>query len=73
MSVALFKLYPENKTVRYGALLYALYIGLGASVGFHWFSDFLAGVILGSIIGISVGKSFLDKYNLERNTQTSLS
>ena len=62
MSVTLIMLFPENKTVRYGAIAYALYIGLGASVGFHWLSDFVAGVILGTIIGITVGKSFYQKY-----------
>ncbi|HUC88739.1 MAG TPA: phosphatase PAP2 family protein [Candidatus Paceibacterota bacterium] len=62
MSVALFTLFPENKFVRYGALLYALYIGIGVSVNIHWFSDFIAGAILGTMIGIAVGKSFLERY-----------
>ena len=65
MSVALFTLYPENKIVKYTALIYALYIGLGISVSIHWFSDFIAGTILGTIIGISVGKSFLERYKIE--------
>jgi len=40
-------------------ITYALYIGLGVSMTIHWFSDFLAGAIIGSAIGAVVGKSFL--------------
>lgn len=36
-------------------MFYALYIGLSVSITIHWFSDFLMGVILGTIIGIEVG------------------
>lgn len=56
MSVALVMLYPEKKWLKFVALGYALFIGLGASVGFHWFSDFAAGAILGTLIGVTVGK-----------------
>lgn len=56
MSVALVMLYPEKKWLRYAALGYALFIGLGASVGFHWLSDFVAGAILGTLIGVIVGR-----------------
>lgn len=59
MSFALITLYPNKKHIKYMALLYALYIGIGASIGFHWFSDFVAGAIIGSLVGIVVGKSFL--------------
>jgi hypothetical protein len=38
--------------------LYALYIGLGVSVTIHWFSEFAAGAIIGSVIGTVVGRSF---------------
>jgi membrane-associated phospholipid phosphatase len=62
MSMALITLFPENKVVRYCAMFYAFYIGIGVSATIHWFSDFVAGAILGTIIGISVGKSYLDKY-----------
>ncbi len=58
MSMALVTLYPENKIIRYAAPLYALYIGLGVSATIHWFSDFAAGAILGTVIGVAVGKSF---------------
>lgn len=62
MSIALFILYPKNKFIRCVSIIYAIYIGLGISVSIHWFSDFVAGAILGTIIGITVGKSFLERY-----------
>jgi len=58
MAVALAMLYPKNKVVLYCALLYALYVGLSVSTSIHWFSEFAAGVIIGSTIGFVVGKSF---------------
>lgn len=58
MAVALWGLYPENKVVRYFAILYAFYIGVGVSITIHWFSEFAAGAIIGSVIGTIVGKSF---------------
>jgi membrane-associated phospholipid phosphatase len=58
MAVALWELYPENKLVRYAAILYAFYVGIGVSIRIHWFSEFVAGAIIGSVIGAVVGKSF---------------
>ncbi len=58
-AIALATMYPKNTTLRYAALAYAFYIGLGVSVSIHWFSDFVAGAILGTIIGVTVGRSFL--------------
>jgi membrane-associated phospholipid phosphatase len=65
MSATLFALYPENKYIKYLIFIYALYIGIGVSVNIHWFSDFIAGAILGTMIGITVGKSFLERYRIE--------
>ena len=61
MSFALIMMYPKNKLVKIVALAYALYIGLGVSVSIHWFSDFVAGAILGTLIGVIVGKQYLNK------------
>ena len=58
MAVVLWKLYPENKLVRYAAMFYAFYVGIGVSFRIHWFSEFVAGAIIGSLIGAVVGKSF---------------
>jgi membrane-associated phospholipid phosphatase len=58
MALCLMTLYPRNKIIRVSALLYAFYIGLSVSVTIHWFSEFAAGAIIGSVIGMTVGKSF---------------
>ncbi|MDB5245246.1 MAG: phosphoesterase PA-phosphatase related protein [Parcubacteria group bacterium] len=58
MAVALVVMYPKKRWLMYVALLYAIYIGLGVSMSIHWLSDAVAGVIIGSVAGIVVGKSF---------------
>lgn len=70
MSAAIIALYPKNKWVKYIALFYAFYIGIGVSVNIHWFSDFVAGAIIGTVIGLSVGKSFWNRHRtLESKVQ----
>jgi len=59
MAVTIFMLWPKQRWMGYVAIMYALYVGIGVSMTIHWFSDFLAGAIFGSVIGIVVGKSFL--------------
>ena len=59
MAVTLFQLFPKQRWLGSVAITYALYIGIGVSMTIHWFSDFLAGAIIGSAIGAVVGKSFL--------------
>ena len=71
MSAALFTLYPKNKYIKYGIFIYAFYIGIGVSVNIHWFSDFTAGAVLGTIIGLTVGKSFLERYKYKNTTQAN--
>jgi membrane-associated phospholipid phosphatase len=61
MSACLIMLWPKNKPLVAGALLYAFYIGLGVSVTIHWCSEFVAGAIIGSVIGTVVGGSFKTK------------
>lgn len=61
MTVCLITLYPRNKMFVFFALVYAFYIGLGVSVSIHWFSEFVAGAIIGSVIGVVVGRSFRTK------------
>jgi membrane-associated phospholipid phosphatase len=58
MATALLMLYPKNKTVKILAIIYALYIGFAVSVSIHWLSEFIAGAIFGSVVGVVVGKSF---------------
>ena len=59
IAATLFVLYPKNWAMRVFALLLPFYIGIGVSMSIHWFSDFLAGAIIGSVIGYVVGKAFL--------------
>lgn len=58
MAIALAILFSEKKLVKYPVIAYALYVGIGVSVSIHWFSDFIAGAIMGTVIGIAVGGSF---------------
>jgi membrane-associated phospholipid phosphatase len=58
MAVTVFTLFPKHRWLGVMALAYAFYIGIGVSMTIHWFSDFAAGAIIGSIIGVVVGKSF---------------
>ena len=58
MSAAIWTLYPNCKLVRCAALSYAFYIGVGVSMTIHWFSDFVAGAIIGAAIGTTVGNVF---------------
>lgn len=58
MAVTLFTLFPQKRWVGIAAVIYALYIGVGVSMTIHWFSDFTAGALIGTVIGITVGKSF---------------
>lgn len=64
IAVTLFILYPKNRIIRTRAIAFALYVGIGVSMNIHWFSDFLAGAIIGSLIGFVVGKSFLNRSKL---------
>lgn len=58
MAITLIYLFPKNKIVKILSLLYAFYIGVGVSFSIHWFSDFVAGAIIGTIIGIVVAQSY---------------
>jgi membrane-associated phospholipid phosphatase len=71
MALCLIMLYPKNKILVFCALLYAFYIGLGVSVTIHWLSEFAAGAIIGSVIGMTVGRSFRTKL-LEPNDDSHL-
>ncbi|VVB79342.1 PAP2 superfamily protein [uncultured archaeon] len=62
IAFTLITIFPENKKLKWGVLAAALFIGLGVSFSFHWFSEFIAGAIIGSAIGIVVGRSFKKYY-----------
>lgn len=58
MMTCLIVLVPKKRYVHIFALIYAFYVGIGVSVGIHWFSEFVAGALIGTAIGMAVGKSF---------------
>ena len=60
MALTVFIMFPKSKWIGCLALLYALYVGVGVSMTIHWFSDFLAGAIIGSVVGVVVGNGFLE-------------
>jgi membrane-associated phospholipid phosphatase len=55
-SKALTRSFPKNGKIKIGAWAYALYIGLGVTGSVHWFSEFVAG----ALIGLAVGSSAAD-------------
>ena len=58
MAATVFTLYPKQWWLGVAAMIYAGYVGIGVSMTIHWFSDFAAGAIIGSVIGTVVGGSF---------------
>lgn len=58
MAVTIATLYPKSRTIRFLALGYAFYVGISVSVSIHWLSEFVAGALIGSAIGLAVGRSF---------------
>ena len=61
VAVTLCILYRHNRLIVFGALLVAFYIGIGVSTNIHWFSEFVAGAIIGSVIGRVVGKGWYNR------------
>ncbi len=57
MATTIMMLFPKTKTST-AALIFAFYIGLGASTTIHWLSDCVAGAIFGAVIGTAVGEAF---------------
>jgi membrane-associated phospholipid phosphatase len=47
---------PRTRRVRVALLIYALFVGFGVTFGFHWFSEFFAGALLGIAIGTVAGE-----------------
>ena len=59
LAAALFVLYKHSAMTRAAAVFYALFIASGAAIGFHWFSDVLAGVIVGTLVGFLAARQKL--------------
>ena len=58
MAFTVWTLFPKQRWLGLLAITYAFYIGFGVSMTIHWFSDFAAGAIIGSVIGVVVGRCF---------------
>ncbi|PIR86991.1 MAG: hypothetical protein COU11_02050 [Candidatus Harrisonbacteria bacterium CG10_big_fil_rev_8_21_14_0_10_49_15] len=56
-AVVLMVFYKHVALIKYLALAYIVYMALSVSLTFHWFSDGVAGLIFGSIVGLAVVKS----------------
>ncbi|MDO8575819.1 MAG: phosphatase PAP2 family protein [bacterium] len=57
LAAALIVCYSGNRVVKALAFLFAVIVAAGAAVGFHWFSDVLAGVIIGTLVGVVVARA----------------
>ncbi len=65
MAFTLAWLYRKHPRVVIPAAIYAFYIGIGvATVGIHWLSEAVAGVLIGAVIGIQVGKVFEQRHKV---------
>jgi membrane-associated phospholipid phosphatase len=58
VAMGLIELYPGNTAIKIGAWAFALLVGLGVSTNIHWFSDVVAGALIGYAIGKTVGARF---------------
>ena len=58
MATALCEFYPGKTGLKAAALIYAALIGTGVSVNIHWFSDAVAGALMGYAIGKTVGAGY---------------
>ncbi len=58
MAATLSELYPNAAALKTIAYTYASFVGLGVSVNIHWFSDAVAGALIGYSIGKVVGADF---------------
>jgi membrane-associated phospholipid phosphatase len=54
-AVALSLLYAERRSVKWPAFAYAAAMAVFVSISFHWFSDVVAAVIVGTVVGRVVG------------------
>ncbi len=69
MAVTVFRLFPERKWLGYMAIAYAFYIGFGVSMTIHWFSDFIAGAVFGTVVGLAVATRFSESLTSLRSRQ----
>lgn len=47
----------KRPSARFTAIVWAVIVAAGASVGFHWFSDVVAGAVVGIVVGVAVWRA----------------
>ncbi|MDE3057138.1 MAG: phosphatase PAP2 family protein [Bacteroidota bacterium] len=65
LAATLSELYPNATALKTAAFAYASLVGLGVSVNIHWFSDAVAGALIGYSIGKVVGADFRNETKTE--------
>lgn len=56
VSTFIILLQGKKPVAKWLAIAYAFYIGIAVSFSIHWLSEFVAGAIIGTVIGVTVGK-----------------
>lgn len=46
----------KHPVARLSSVTWAVVVAMGAAVGFHWFSDMVAGAIIGIVVGVAIWK-----------------
>jgi hypothetical protein len=74
---SLISFYQENTTIKIAGCLYIGYLFYGVTAHenntMHWFSDVIAGFLMGYAIGSTVGKNFRDKWDEGDKCENDLS
>jgi membrane-associated phospholipid phosphatase len=55
MGTSMILLHKKNKLVAILSIVYMLFVGIGVTTRIHWFSEFVAGAIIGTLVGYAVG------------------
>jgi len=58
LAVTLILLCPRSWFIKIGSVAFALFIAIGVTFGFHWLSECIAGILLGTVVGHIVGTHF---------------
>ncbi|HEU0080628.1 MAG TPA: phosphatase PAP2 family protein [Candidatus Paceibacterota bacterium] len=67
LGAALYAISP-GRPWRWASLAWALYVGLAVSVSIHWLSEFVAGAIIGTVIGLAVGRGIMAQWQAKRTS-----
>lgn len=68
--IVLFK--EKNPKAKYLAIIYAFYVGIAVSFSIHWLSEFVAGAIIGTVVGLTVGQWWKRKLLLKKEIDSHI-